>query len=131
MARSLITRLRLGRLDPEVVLAGGVFKTDDASFFERLEAGIRATAPRASIHRLTAPPVLGAALIGLDRLAPDGATPAAVEARLRTAARGVVRAGVPAGAVVRAGAVVPAGAVGCAPCRRTRSTSARSIMPSS
>lgn len=85
MARALIRRLRLGRLDPEVVLAGGVFKTDDRSFFERLEAGILAAAPRATIRRLTAPPVLGAALVGLDRLAPDGATPPAVESRLRAA----------------------------------------------
>jgi N-acetylglucosamine kinase-like BadF-type ATPase len=85
MGRALIRRLGLGGLDPEVVLAGGVFKTDHESFFERLEAGILEAAPRASIHRLTAPPVLGTALIGLDRLAPDGATPAAVEARLRAA----------------------------------------------
>jgi N-acetylglucosamine kinase-like BadF-type ATPase len=85
MAAALIRRLRLGRLDPEVVLAGGVFKTDDQPFFDRLEAGIRAAAPAASIRRLTAPPVLGAALVGLDRLAHDGATPPQVEARLRAA----------------------------------------------
>jgi hypothetical protein len=85
MARALVRRLRLSRLDPEVVLAGGVFQTDDQSFFDRLEAGILAAAPRASIRRLTAPPVLGAALVGLDRLAPGGATPPAVEARLRAA----------------------------------------------
>jgi N-acetylglucosamine kinase-like BadF-type ATPase len=85
MARSLIRRLRLTRLDPEVVLAGGVFKADDPAFYDRLRAGIEAVAPRASIVRLTAPPVLGAALVGLDRLAPSGATPPAVEARLRAA----------------------------------------------
>jgi N-acetylglucosamine kinase-like BadF-type ATPase len=85
MAAALIRRLRLGRLDPEVVLAGGVFRTGDRAFHERLEAGILAAAPRAQLRRLTAPPVLGAALIGLDRLAPGGATSPAAEARLRTA----------------------------------------------
>lgn len=85
MGVALIRRLRLGRLDPEIVLAGGVFKTGDPSFHERLRAGILAAAPRATIRRLTAPPVLGAALIGLDRLAPGGATPADVETRLRAA----------------------------------------------
>lgn len=85
MAAALIRRLRLGRLDPEVVLAGGVFKTDDRPFFDRLEAGVLAAAPGASIVRLTAPPVLGAALVGLDRLAKGGATPPATEVRLRSA----------------------------------------------
>jgi N-acetylglucosamine kinase-like BadF-type ATPase len=84
MARALIRRLRLGRLDPEVVLAGGVFKADDPLFHERLRAGILAAAPQASIVRLTAPPVLGAALVGLDRLAPGGAAPSGIEARLRS-----------------------------------------------
>jgi N-acetylglucosamine kinase-like BadF-type ATPase len=85
MATALIRRLRLRRLDPEVVLAGGVFRTDDQPFRERLEAGIHAVAPNAQLHRLHAPPVLGAALVGLDRLAPNGATPPAAEARLRGA----------------------------------------------
>lgn len=85
MAKALVRRLKLAKLDPEVVLAGGVFKTDDQPFYARLEAGILAAAPRATIRRLTAPPVLGAALLGLDRMSPNGATPAAVEARLRSA----------------------------------------------
>lgn len=82
MARALIRRLRLGRLDPEIVLAGGVFRTTEPGFYARLEAGIHAAAPRASLVRLGAPPVLGAALIGLDRVA-GGTTDPDVEARLR------------------------------------------------
>ena len=38
-------------------------------FYERLTDGIRAAAPRAEMVRLDAPPVLGAALLGLDALA--------------------------------------------------------------
>jgi len=88
MAAALIRRLRMGRLDPEIVLAGGVFRTKDAAFYERLERGVKAAAPAARIARLAAPPVLGAALIGLDRRSPGGAVPPEVDARLRTALEG-------------------------------------------
>ncbi len=81
-ATAAIRRVRLGRLDPDVVLAGGVFRAEDPAFYARIEAGVRAAAPRARIARLGMQPVVGAALIGLDRLL-GGGTPAAVEARLR------------------------------------------------
>jgi len=89
MAGALIRRLRMTELNPEVVLGGGVFGATDPAFYARIEAGVKAVAPAASIVRLTAPPVLGAALLGLDRLAgggdgPGSADPAA-EARLRKA----------------------------------------------
>jgi N-acetylglucosamine kinase-like BadF-type ATPase len=76
MARALIRRLHLSRLDPDVVLGGGVFRTDDQAFFDALAAGIAAIAPQARLVRLTAPPVVGAALIGLDRLAGHAVDPA-------------------------------------------------------
>jgi N-acetylglucosamine kinase-like BadF-type ATPase len=92
MGGALIRRLRMTRLDPEVVLAGGVFRATDPAFYERIRAGIAGVAPRARIVRLTAPPVLGAALIGLDLLADEaGADPTrtgvagSVESRLRGA----------------------------------------------
>ena len=85
MAGALIRRLRMTEMDPEVVLGGGVFQADDAAFYARIEAGVKAVAPRASIVRLTAPPVLGAALLGLDRLAISGSTEPAADARVRKA----------------------------------------------
>lgn len=69
MANALIRRLRLRRLDVEVVLGGGVFRADDPAFFAALESQIRDLAPAARLVHLKAPPVVGAALIGLDRLA--------------------------------------------------------------
>jgi N-acetylglucosamine kinase-like BadF-type ATPase len=69
MARALIRRLHMSRLDPDVVLGGGVFRTDDQAFFDAIERGIADVAPRARVVKLVAPPVVGAALIGLDRLA--------------------------------------------------------------
>jgi N-acetylglucosamine kinase-like BadF-type ATPase len=88
MAIALIRRLHLTRLDPEVVLAGGVFRADDADFYRRIEGSIRRVASRARTVRLTAPPVLGAALLGLDRRAGGSADPE-VEARIRAAFDGL------------------------------------------
>jgi N-acetylglucosamine kinase-like BadF-type ATPase len=84
MARALIRRLHLARLDPDVVLGGGVFRTDDQAFFDALAAGIAEVAPRARLVRLSAPPVVGAALIGLDRLAGHAVEPATAH-RIRAA----------------------------------------------
>jgi N-acetylglucosamine kinase-like BadF-type ATPase len=85
MARALIRRLRLTRTDVEVVLTGGIFKATDAAFYGRLEEGIRETAPRATLVRLTAPPVLGAALLALDAIESPERDRAAAERRLREA----------------------------------------------
>ncbi|HEX3427266.1 MAG TPA: BadF/BadG/BcrA/BcrD ATPase family protein [Candidatus Limnocylindrales bacterium] len=68
MAAALARRAGLSRRDPDVVLAGSVFKAKDAAFHARLAERIGAAIPRAKIVRLDAPPVLGSALIGLDRL---------------------------------------------------------------
>ena len=84
MAAALARRTGLTRRDPEVVLAGGIFKTNDAVFHAGLAERIRAAIPNARIVRLAAPPVLGAALIGLDRLN-GGLRDPQVQTRLREA----------------------------------------------
>ena len=84
MAIALARRAHLVRREPEVVLAGSVFRTGDDAFHERLRTRIVAGVPGARIGRLTAPPVVGAALIGLERLA-GGTVHPAIEARARAA----------------------------------------------
>jgi hypothetical protein len=81
----MIRRLRLTRLDVPFVLSGGIFQTTYRPFLDRIRDRVVALAPRAAIRPLTVPPVVGAALLGLDRLdlAPDER--AAAEARLRAA----------------------------------------------
>ncbi len=79
--RAAIVRLELADEPVEVVLGGGIFDTRDTAFHDRVTAGIRAVAPRAVLVRLDAPPVLGAALMGLDVI---GARPEAL-ASLRAA----------------------------------------------
>jgi N-acetylglucosamine kinase-like BadF-type ATPase len=68
MAGAAIRKLRMTALDVDVVLGGGIFRNEDPAFHERIEEGLRKVAPDVCIRRLTAPPILGAALLGLDRL---------------------------------------------------------------
>jgi len=67
------TSRRLGVADDEVevVLGGGLFDSEHSAFGARVEAGVRGATPRALFRRLDAPPVLGAALLGLDAVATD------------------------------------------------------------
>jgi N-acetylglucosamine kinase-like BadF-type ATPase len=113
MAGAMIRRLHLTRRDPDVVLAGGVFRTPDVAFRERIGAGVAVIAPRATVVGLTAPPVAGAALLGLDEL--TGGT-------VSTAIAGAVRDGIGAwdAAVQRSVSGPPA---------RRRASSARSGKP--
>ncbi|MFL5723267.1 MAG: N-acetylglucosamine kinase [Chloroflexota bacterium] len=85
MAGAIIRRLRMTRLAPDVVLAGGVFAARDEPFEARIRAGIQAVARDATIRRLDARPVLGVALLGLDEI--HGSDPdrhAAAVRRLRS-----------------------------------------------
>jgi N-acetylglucosamine kinase-like BadF-type ATPase len=67
-ATAAINRLGVAQLEVEVVLGGGVFDTAYGGFLERVTEGIHRVAPNAVIKRLAAPPVLGAALLGLDAI---------------------------------------------------------------
>lgn len=79
MATAAIRKLRMRELDVHVVLGGGIFRNRFRAFFERIDEGIRRVAPAAQIIVLTAPPVVGAALLGLDRIR----APKAAYARVR------------------------------------------------
>ena len=77
---AIARRVHLLRSSFEVVLAGGVFRTSDAAFIERIGDQVARHARHATLVRLQAPPVLGAALLGLDRI---GQVSADAGARLR------------------------------------------------
>jgi len=85
MAGTAIRRLRMTELDVHVVLGGGIFRNRFAPFFERIDEGVREIAPSASLNILEAPPVLGAALLGLDRLGANGRAKARLQAALTDA----------------------------------------------
>jgi N-acetylglucosamine kinase-like BadF-type ATPase len=74
MVVASLRRLRLLRAEVDVTLGGGVFRADDPAFVERIRAGVAACAPQARVAVLDGPPVIGAALLGLDHTrARDGA----------------------------------------------------------
>ena len=62
-------------LDADVVLGGGIFSSGDEDFVGTDRPRIGEVARRARVRVLEAPPVLGAALLGLDAI---GARPAAM-----------------------------------------------------
>lgn len=78
-ASAAIRRLRLTRAAVPVILSGGLVRTADAPFHDRIRVGVARTAPSATVRVLDAPPVLGAALLGLDGLGAG----AGAEQRLR------------------------------------------------
>jgi N-acetylglucosamine kinase-like BadF-type ATPase len=81
MAGTAIRRLRMTELEFDVVLGGGIFRNRFEPFFLHIRNGIAQVAPHARVVVLAAPPVAGAALLGLDRLA----APRAAAKRIRTA----------------------------------------------
>jgi N-acetylglucosamine kinase-like BadF-type ATPase len=83
-ALAMIRRLHLTRIDVPVVLSGGIVRTTYEPFVVRIRSRIQAVAPAARVSVLEAPPVLGAALIGLDRLDLPPAQRTAAEKRLRS-----------------------------------------------
>jgi N-acetylglucosamine kinase-like BadF-type ATPase len=68
MATALMRRLGITRLDTEVVLAGGVFRTEEPGFYASLERDVLNVAPQARFVRLGCPPVVGAILLAIEEL---------------------------------------------------------------
>ncbi len=83
MAVAALRRLGMLRAHVPVVLAGGVTHTEERGFWDRIRAGLAARAPNAELRRLHAPPVLGAALLGLDAIDLTPEARRAADARLR------------------------------------------------
>ena len=80
MANATIGRLGVAGDEVEIVLGGGVFDSTYLGFTAQVEAGVLAFAPGARFYHLEAPPVLGAALLGLDSVG----APSEAESLLRS-----------------------------------------------
>lgn len=68
MVVALLRRTGQTRLDAEVILAGGVLQAGHEPLTEGVARRVRQVAPRARVRVLEDPPVLGAALLGLEDL---------------------------------------------------------------
>jgi N-acetylglucosamine kinase-like BadF-type ATPase len=88
MARVAIERLDLREEPTEVLLGGGLLQTGDGRLSGAVERELRRVAPSATVTAPSSPPIVGAALLGLDAL---GAPPSAHE-RARSELEEAVRA---------------------------------------
>jgi N-acetylglucosamine kinase-like BadF-type ATPase len=88
LARVALDRLKLRDQPTDVVLGGSVLAARHAVLMEGVSRRLAASAPRASLLVVDDPPVVGAALLGLDALGADPAAEIAVRgallARIRT-----------------------------------------------
>ena len=82
-ARVALTRLELAHADVEVILGGGLMRAGNGRLEAGIDAGLQAVGPRIETRVVAEPPIVGAALLGLDDL---GATaPARDRARAELA----------------------------------------------
>jgi N-acetylglucosamine kinase-like BadF-type ATPase len=79
LARVALTRLDLAGEPVEVLLGGGVLQDADGDLLGAITAGLREAAPQVTVRPTASPAIVGAALLGLDRLEAD----AGAQARLR------------------------------------------------
>jgi N-acetylglucosamine kinase-like BadF-type ATPase len=87
--RVTLDQLALTAEPADVVLGGGLFQNDGGWLVERIAERLATLAPEATVSLVDAPPVVGAALLGLDEL---DAPPAAKE-RARRELTGAVSGG--------------------------------------
>ena len=79
MIRVTLERLELTQHAVPVALGGGLMQSNDPRLIGAVKAGLARVAPAASVHVTSSPPIVGAALLGLDELGAD----AGAQERLR------------------------------------------------
>jgi N-acetylglucosamine kinase-like BadF-type ATPase len=68
LARAALFRLDLVGEHVEVLVGGGLMRSNDARLLGRIESGLVAVSRGAELRQTSAPPVVGAALLGLDQV---------------------------------------------------------------
>ena len=68
LARVSLERLDLTNEPTEVLLGGGLLRAGDGRLLAAIDAGMREVAPAVSVRATASPPIVGAALLGLDEL---------------------------------------------------------------
>ena len=86
MVRSALARLGIENEPADVVLGGGLLAAGNGRLLDAIAAGLGAVGPQLHVRPTSAPPVVGAALLGLDAL---GAAPEAHDRARRELAAAV------------------------------------------
>jgi hypothetical protein len=71
LAEVALRRLDLLDRPVEVVLGGGMFRHADSTLLDSVTAGLSAVGDGITVRRTMLPPIVGAALLGLDELGAD------------------------------------------------------------
>jgi N-acetylglucosamine kinase-like BadF-type ATPase len=85
MARVAMSELDLLDEQVEVLLGGGLFRSDHGGLASAVAGQVEAIAPRADVRVIDSPPVVGAALLALDQLGADADARARVRRELDAA----------------------------------------------
>jgi N-acetylglucosamine kinase-like BadF-type ATPase len=88
MARVALERLDLFEEPAEVLLGGGLLQSGDGRLSAAVEAELKRAAPNVSVAAASSPPIVGAALLGLDAIG----APAEAQQRVRRELEGAVAA---------------------------------------
>jgi N-acetylglucosamine kinase-like BadF-type ATPase len=85
LARVALDRLELRDTETEVVLGGGLLRAEHADLLQTVFRDLAAVAPRAIVRVASDPPIVGAALLGLDDLQAGEAARQRLREQLRAA----------------------------------------------
>jgi N-acetylglucosamine kinase-like BadF-type ATPase len=88
LARVAMNRLGLTDAPVEVLLGGGLFRSADGLLVGAIEAGLRELGDGIVVRAASSPPIVGAALLGLDALGADGEAQARLRRELEEASDG-------------------------------------------
>jgi N-acetylglucosamine kinase-like BadF-type ATPase len=92
--RAALARLELSEEPVDVLLGGGLMRRRDPGLLASIERGLAEVGPHLSVHVTASPPIVGAALLGLDELGAGGDAQARLRSELTAAVEGLeVRAG--------------------------------------
>jgi hypothetical protein len=85
MAKVALERLDLTTEPAEVLLGGGLLQSGDGKLSGAVEAELHKVAPRATVTAPSSPPIVGAALLGLDALGASAEAQARIRKELEAA----------------------------------------------
>ena len=88
LARATLARLDLAGGPVEVLLGGGLFRQSDDRLMAAIRAGLRPAGAAITVRATASPPIVGAALLGLDDLGADAAAQRRARAELEAAVDG-------------------------------------------